>query len=484
MSAWVSNEAPLEGPRAVIGVTPGGAADASAALGAALLAGRRPFPARTSFNSWFLYGTQIDDRLMWYAIDHASELGIELFQLDAGWHPSEGARSVWDFTSGLGTWRVDPDRFPEGLGPVGDYARRRGMRFGVWVEPERVSLATVGRPGLAEERFLATTNDEYSPGLSNRDAVDGQICLGDRAAREWVLSRLTAFIAEARPDYLKWDYNRWMICDRPDHGHPIDGGNFAHVRGLYEVLDTVRARFPALEIENCSGGGNRLDFGLARRTDAGWMDDTTAPSRHVRHNLEGLTAVFPASYLLSYVMPHRDEPIAGATDMAAPVRSRMMGTLGLSVDFSSLGRGDVERLGEQVDLARRLRDTQIDATTYLLTDQAAQQPAWEVVQQQSRASGAGLLWVFDNGGANTGHVRLRDLSRETQYELRSMDDRRTARATGGALMDEGLEVRRSPETAAQVFTLIPVTSPSGRVGGALPSPRFRVAGLPEPFLPD
>ena len=40
------------------------------------------------------------------------------------------------------------------------------------------------------------------------------------------------------------------------------------------------------------------------------MDDRTVPSVHVRHNLEGLSEIFPPSYLLSYAMPSAEEPMS------------------------------------------------------------------------------------------------------------------------------------------------------------------------------
>src|SRR5437763_8841619 len=85
--------------------------------------------------------------------------------------------------------------------------------------------------------------------------------------------------------------NMFVNCDRQGHGHGATDGNFAHVTGLYDLLTTLRQRYPDLLFENVSGGGNRLDVGMLRYTDAAWMDDRTAPSAHVRHNLEGLTAV-------------------------------------------------------------------------------------------------------------------------------------------------------------------------------------------------
>ena len=48
---------------------------------------------------------------------------------------------------------------------------------------------------------------------------------------------------------------------------------------------------------------------MLRYTDVAWMDDHTAPSVHVRHNLEGLSTVFPPAYLLSFVTDHITEPL-------------------------------------------------------------------------------------------------------------------------------------------------------------------------------
>jgi alpha-galactosidase len=467
MSASVSASTPVEGPHALVGVMPGGVEGASMALVRAALARRdgRQFSALSTYNTWFIYGIRISEGLIRQAIDQTSRVGVELFQLDAGWYPPDGRpSSPFDFTSGLGSWAVDQERFPNGLGTLGDYARSRGQKFGVWVEPERVALSTVGRQGLAEERFLATTDGAYQAGVANDEATDAQICLSDRGARQWVLAQLTAFIDAVRPDYLKWDSNRWVVCNRPGHGHPTDGGNFAHVQGLYEILRELRARYPALLIENCSGGGRRLDFAMTSLTDAGWMDDRTTPAEHVRHNLEGLSTVFPSSYLLSYVMPHEQEPMAGSVDMPLLMRSRMPGVLGVSVDFDTLDPLDRELIYQDLVVSSVVKGIQAHAATYLLTPQAGSQPDWEVLQQQSFSSGRSVLFAFDRGRSSRVSVRLRGLDRDTVYQLASFDRGRLGAASGAALMDEGLDIRSAPESSAQVITVDPV-------GSAEPTPR-------------
>ena len=58
-----------------------------------------------------------------------------------------------------------------------------------------------------------------------------------------MFGKLTALIDAVRPDYLKWDNNFWIDCDRFGHGHGASDGNTAHVRGLSDVLAAIRPRY-------------------------------------------------------------------------------------------------------------------------------------------------------------------------------------------------------------------------------------------------
>lgn len=460
MSALAHPGRRVEGPHAFVGVVfdqPGADITAVTRFVEASRAGRG-FPAATTFNTWFVHGTHIDEDLIKLDIDYASQIGVELFQLDAGWYRGADVDAPFEFTRGLGSWAVDEERFPSGLAALRDYAHEHGMQFGIWVEPERVDLATVGKEGLAEERFLAQQDDEYQPGVPNEEARDGQICLADPAARAWVLARLTQFIDEVGPDNVKWDFNRWVLCTRVGHGHPVNGGNFEHTRGLYDILAALRQRYPALSIENCSGGGHRLDFAMARLTDAAWMDDRTAPSSHVRYGLDGLSFAFPAQYLFSYVMAHPDEPIHGTLDMARLVRSRMPGVVGLAADLPMLSELELNELQQQIALARQLRPIQAGAVTHALTPQTRDYGVWNVVQQALPSTGGSLIFAFSNGAHDPMRVFLRDVKADVTYELRSADRGRLGLLRGADLIAGGLEIEEAPESWAQVLVLEPSAS--------------------------
>ena len=197
---------------------------------------------------------------------------------------------------------------------------------------------------MARETWLMQENGLYEPGVPNDEARTGMLDFGNPEAREWVFEKLTQLIAESGVDHIKWDNNAWVNNTRPLAGAGPNDGNFRHVTGLYQVLAALKERFPWLLIENCSGGGNRLDLGLMRYTDAGWMDDRTSPSAHVRHNLQGLTTFLPPAYLLSYLLHDATEPMHDAADLALYARSRMPGVFGLSFPPDSLDERDIERV--------------------------------------------------------------------------------------------------------------------------------------------
>src|SRR5262249_28341973 len=146
---------------------------------------------------------------------------------------------------------------------------------------------------------------------------------------------------------------------------------FAHVSALYQMLEQLQARYPSMLIENVSGGGNRLDLGMLRRSDVAWMDDRTAPSAHVRHNVQGLSAVFPPAYLLSFVTDHDAEPLHNAPDMPLYFRSRMEGALGLCFRLDDLGSDDLSAMAREIALYKTMRGTLADAAAALLTAQAS-----------------------------------------------------------------------------------------------------------------
>src|SRR5207247_276328 len=188
------------------------------------------------------------------------------------------------------------------------------------------------------------------------------------------------------------------------------------------------------------------------------MDDRTAPSVHVRHNVEGLSAVFPPAYLLSFVAEHQSEPLHDAADMPLYFRSRMAGALGLCFRGRDLSEGDLAQMSHEIAIYKTFRATLSAASGVLLTAQAAIEggPDWDVLQETASGGVQHLVWAFQsNEGVESITVRPTGLVGADTYEVRSVDLGLIGEATGAELVAHGIEVIASPNTAAHILILTP-----------------------------
>ncbi|MCI6606675.1 MAG: alpha-galactosidase, partial [Mitsuokella jalaludinii] len=86
-------------------------------------------------NNWEATYFDFDDAKMDNLAACAKDLGIELMVLDDGWF---GRRE--DDNSSLGDWVVNMEKLKGGLQGVAESAHKRGLKFGLWFEPEMVSV--------------------------------------------------------------------------------------------------------------------------------------------------------------------------------------------------------------------------------------------------------------------------------------------------------------------------------------------------------
>lgn len=86
-------------------------------------------------NSWEACYFDINEHKLLNLARKAADMGIELFVMDDGWF---GKRN--DDKSSLGDWRVNKDKLPGGVDGLCRKINDMGMDFGIWVEPEMVSV--------------------------------------------------------------------------------------------------------------------------------------------------------------------------------------------------------------------------------------------------------------------------------------------------------------------------------------------------------
>ncbi len=182
-------------------------------------------------------------------IDAAAEAGCEIFVIDAGWYADA---SGWWGT--IGAYEESKERFPGGFKEVFDYIRKKGMRPGLWVEPEDI--------GIESEKVANFDDDAFFVRHGMRVIERGrhQFDMRNEKVRAHLTSIIDRLVADYGIEYFKFDYNI-------DAGVGTERNSDSFGDGLYESglaavkwIDELQEKYPNLIIENCSSGGMRADY--------------------------------------------------------------------------------------------------------------------------------------------------------------------------------------------------------------------------------
>ncbi|MGH2347014.1 MAG: glycoside hydrolase family 36 protein, partial [Chloroflexota bacterium] len=243
------------------------------------------------FNTWTSMDANVNEECLLDAVDRVAGQGLRCFMLDAGWYPCPPD----DFNSGVGNWRVDTEKFPHGLEIVAEHARANGMHMGLWFEPERAHRSS--ELALRRPDWLLT-----APG-SDFALVNFAL----PAVREHFRHLIAEYVRRLDLRRLKWDFNMDPL---PHWQAAGDGGlaHLGHVNGVWETFDWLRAAFPDLVIENCAGGGNRLDWAMFSRAHVHFANDQYTHPDCIRRILGRMAAFLPSERLNMFVGPlqHRE----------------------------------------------------------------------------------------------------------------------------------------------------------------------------------
>lgn len=200
-------------------------------------------------NTWEANYFDISEEKSWKLAETAAQIGIEMFVLDDGWF---GNRN--DDTSSLGDWIENKDKLPNGIAGLAEMVKNKGMKFGLWFEPEMTSPNS--ELFKAHPDWIIHTHG-YKPIEGRRQLV---LDLSNAEVQDFLISVLSEYLVTGKIDYIKWDMNR-HITDIGSTSFPIDQqGEISHryILGLYRILDTLVNQFPNVLFENCSSGGGDL----------------------------------------------------------------------------------------------------------------------------------------------------------------------------------------------------------------------------------
>ena len=280
-------------------------------------------------NSWEGFGFSFTQDSLVELAQQASELGCELFVLDDGWFKERN-----NDLSGLGNYETDTAKLPDDLNGLADRIRETGLAFGLWVEPESVSVESE----LYRSHPDWAIHDKLHGNLYGRHQL--LLDLTRKEVQNFIVENVGRIIDKTKASYIKWDMNRQLLgVDR----------NFNHryILALYDVLKRIFEKRPEVLLESCSSGGNRFDLGMACFSPQIWTSDDTDP-------LERLTIQKNASYLypLSMMGAHVAASPSAQTlrRTSLPLRFNVaaFGDLGYELDLRKLSKKEKQEISRQI----------------------------------------------------------------------------------------------------------------------------------------
>lgn len=367
-------------------------------------------------------------------IDLAHDIGAEEFLIDAGWFgpdPNNWGKNAGDWYAG--SW------LPRDLTPVREYARKMGMLFGLWVEIESAGEASALRKNHPD--WLMKRDGQ----LVSRGR---QLDLANPEVAAWAESEIARIIQKYDLDMFRLDYNN----SAEEGGNRVYKGftenlMWRYVDALYGIFDRIHKRFPGVILQNCAGGGGRLDLGIMRRFHNTELSDWMRGPRNLKI-LNGMTWILPPEILLrTFGTEVGDHATDGDLDeqlrIAMISRPIFRGLSPSMEDFNPISR---EKIRDAVHLFKeQIRPIMINCRVYHHTPvlDFIKPTPWLVLEYAARDGSCAVATFFRPSGEGepTFVFQPRGLDFGKSYRVTMLNSGQTIELDGVRLLQAGLPVR-------------------------------------------
>lgn len=395
-------------------------------------------------NSWEGAYFSFDEKTLTDMMDDAAKFGVEMFVLDDGWFGNKYPRN--GDNAGLGDWQTNKKKLPRGIGYLADYAVSKGLKFGIWIEPEMVN----------PDSELAKKHPEWIVKSGKRDILPMR--------NQWLLDlsnpQVQDFVAKTFDDvvamspnisYVKWDANRHVDNVGSDY-LPADKQThfwYEYVKGLYSVYERIRAKHPDIQIQLCSSGGGRLEYGALKYHDEFWASDNTNALDRIFIQY-GTNIFFPAIATASHVSTSPNHQ----TGMMTPLKFRfdvaMCGRLGMELQPKDIDSEDYEFASKAVENYKRIRPVVQFGDLYRLVSPYGKN-GWAAHMHVSKDKKEAVYFAYSlkyHGRTTYLKTKLKGLDPDKNYKVTELNTRGWNRSfygdgqmfTGDYLMKVGINL--------------------------------------------
>ncbi len=278
-------------------------------------------------NSWEGVYFDINQAGMDQMMADIASMGGELFVMDDGWFGDKYPRKTDN--SSLGDWVVDKNKLPEGIEGLLRDAKKNGVKFGIWIEPEMANTVSE----------LYEKHPDWIVKAPNRDAVLGRggtqvvLDMANPKVQDFVFSIVDNLLSKyPEIDYIKWDANMALM----NHGSQyLNKNDQSHMyieyhRGFEKTCQRIRAKYPDVTIQACASGGGRANWGVLPYFDEFWVSDNTDALQRI-YMQWGTSFFFPAIAMASHISAVPNHTVFRTTSLKYRIDVAMSGRLGMEI---------------------------------------------------------------------------------------------------------------------------------------------------------
>lgn len=386
---------------------------------------KRPRPI--VLNSWeTMYFNLTTDKVLELA-KCGQQLGVELFVLDDGWFGHREGDN-----SSLGDWTTDYRRLPKGISYIADEIHKMGMQFGLWFEPEMISI----------DSELYRTHPEWMICTPHRKPSVGRhqyvLDFTNQEVIDYLFDAISSIIQETKLEYIKWDYNRNITDAYTTTLLATKQMEFEHryILGVYQLLERLTKAYPEVLFESCSSGGGRFDLGMMYYAPQAWTSDDTDPIERLKIQ-HGTSYGYSLSMMSAHVSASPNEQSGRRTSLDTRAAVAYFGVFGYELDVTALEAEEAEKVKEQIDFYKKYREVFQFGNFYRIRSPFEDDVVdWQVVS--SDKSIAILLHTSLISHLNPGYsvVKFCGLDEDKRYTIAGIDEE----FFGDELMNAGVKI--------------------------------------------
>jgi alpha-galactosidase len=400
------------------------------------------------YDTWEPFLHNINDQLVRELADAAAECGIQEFIIDDGW------RGYY------GDWDIDKEKFPDGLKPVFDYIKAKGMKPGLWI-----SLAAAesnSRVYREHPEWLVRKADGSPINLhADDDRMFGWESYSMCMTSGWydhIKGVILNLVKEHGLEYIKGDFaavTGAYTTDKSRSGchatnHPLHADRNESLLALYDrtwqLFDDLHAEAPDLYIDctfETMGALQLIDLDMCKHAEGNWLSNFSerAPggSLRVRQMAWWRTPVIPAATMLIGNQKFEDP------EFELSLKS-LTGSLPVVLGDPRLLSADQRaRMKAWADWMKEMQ-AEHDFMSFRQDLKGYGEPAegnWDGFQRiNSESHSGGIVGIFRQGSHETRRVvTVQFLDPAARYEVKNAPMGEVIhRATGDALEREGFGV--------------------------------------------